>query len=188
MTPTDRLAPLNAWLDALRAEFRRTHPDRILPGFEPHGPGVTARVLLCFEKPGTGRGGSANTLVCSPDNTDPSGRNTLAFLEQAGIDRREALFWNIVPWSDGKRNATTAEVREGIGHLRHLLSLLPALDSIILSGNKAGKAAPRLAPVLAASGVRLILSAHPSPQVKNINPHLWNDIPRQWRHAARQPA
>jgi uracil-DNA glycosylase len=164
--------PLAAFLLDLRA---RVAPS-VVPGFDPKDGGVEARVLLLLEKPGPGALASGTV---SRDNASLTSRAVRSFLEEAGLPRKDTVLWNVVPGWNGTMRVTGSEVREGLGHLARLLPLLPRLDTVILAGRHAGRAAPLL------DGLRLIATAHPSPNVRAAFPDRWSAIPGTWARARR---
>ncbi len=164
--------PLAAFLLDLRA---RVAPS-VVPGFDPRDGRAEARVLLLLEKPGPGA--LASGLV-SRDNSSLTSRAIRSFLEAAELPREDTVLWNVVPAWNGTMRVTGAEVREGLGHLARLLPLLPRLDTAILAGRHAGRAAPLL------GGLRVIATAHPSPNVRAAFPDRWAAIPGTWAGARR---
>jgi hypothetical protein len=164
--------PLATYVSDLRA---RVAPS-VVPGFDPRDGGAEARVLLLLEKPGPGALASG---VVSRDNASLTSRAIHRFLEEAELPREETVLWNVVPGWNGTMRVTGAEVREGLGHLARLLPLLPRLDTVILAGRHAGRAAALL------GGLRVIASAHPSPNVRAAFPDRWAAIPGTWAGARR---
>lgn len=167
--PTD---PLETYLADLRA---RVAPS-VVPGFDPRDGRAEARVLLLLEKPGPGA--LASGLV-SRDNDSLTSRALQSFLEEAGLPREETVLWNVVPGWNGTMRVTAREVREGLDHLARLVPLLPRLDTAILAGRHAGRAAALL------GRLRLIATAHPSPNVRAAFPDRWAAIPGTWAGARR---
>lgn len=164
--------PLAAFLADLRARLAPA----VVPGFDPLDGGAGARVLVLLEKPGPGA--LASGLV-SRDNDSLTSRAIRSFLEEAGLPRRETVLWNVVPGWNGTMQVKGAELREGLEHLARLLPLLPRLDTAILAGRHAGRAAPLL------GELRLIATAHPSPNVRAAFPDRWAAIPGAWAEARR---
>lgn len=164
--------PLAGFLADLRARLAPA----VVPGFDPRDGGAGARVLLLLEKPGPG---ALATGFVSRDNDSLTSRAIRSFLEEAGLPRRETVLWNVVPGWNGTVQVTGAELREGLEHLARLLPLLPRLDTAILAGRHAGRAAPLL------GGLRVVATAHPSPNVRAAFPDRWAAIPRAWAEARR---
>ena len=170
------IAPLTAYAAKLRERGSVEVPD-----FDPLDGGVTARVLFLFEKPGpmTAEKGSARrpgSGFISRNNDDPTAAATFHFMQQAGIPRQLTVTWNVVPWWNGNRKVTAAELREGVRCVRDLISLLPELCTVVMVGRKAAPAKSYL------ETTRLALSAsdHPSPLVRASLPERWKAIPSQW--------
>ncbi len=61
-----------------------------------------------------------------------------------GINRKDIVIWNVVPWylGDGKkiRPANKSDIDSGQKYLERLFSLLPRLEAVILLGKNAQKA------------------------------------------------
>lgn len=154
------------------AALRAATPGRV-SGFDPRDGGRAARVLLLLEKPGR-----LSTTV-SRDNPTPTARAIATFLAQAGLPRHEMLLWNVVPAWNGTPAVTAAELRAGLADLARLLPLLQRLDAAILAGRHAGRAASLL------GHLRVIRTAHPSPNVRAAHPAAWGAIPGAWAEARR---
>ena len=174
------LAPLAAYCDTLR------RPGVEVPDLDPLDGGVDARLLLLLEKPGPktspDRGG---TGFVSFDNPDPTARASRRFAEEAGIERRSRIVWNVCPWWNGTTDFRSAEGREGIAELPRFLELLPSLRVAVCVGRRAEAARP----LLEGRGLTTFASAHPSGQVRASHRSRWNAIPGIWRdawEAARQ--
>ena len=138
-------------------------------------PGVTeARVLFLMEKPGpqaapSGAGEDAGFI--SRDNNGETTKALRRFLLEAGLPRRDTAIWNVIPWWNGSIAVTAAERAAGLRELPHALALLPRLHTAVLVGRTAARARPVL------QGLRILESAHPSPQVRAGNRALWDAIP-----------
>ncbi len=167
------MAPLAYFAAELRA---RT--SALVPDMDPLDGGIGARVLLLLEKPGPQ---AARTGFVSRDNPSPTSAALRAFLDAAGLPREETVLWNAIPAWNGTIRLTAAERRDGPGHLSALRPLLPCLDTAILVGRQAQRAEPWL------PGLRIVRSAHPSPQVRAAFPDRWAEIPRLWAEARRPP-
>lgn len=170
------IAPLSQFAATLRDQHRGAVPE-----FDPLDGGVGARVLFLFEKPGPMTDETAGEKrpgsgFISRDNHDPTAEATFRFMEKAGIPRRKTVIWNVVPWWNGTRRITAAELRDGVAAADTLFKLLPDLRGIMLVGRKAA----RVSSLLEHRGVHLFESAHPSPIVRATRPNTWNSIPNQW--------
>ena len=167
--------PRYASLVAYAAALRGQGPG-LVPDMDPLDGGTGARVLLLLEKPGPG---ASRSGFVSRDNASPTSAAIREFLDQAGLPRDQTLLWNTVPAWNGTIRVTGAEVRAGLGHLAALLPLLPCLDTVILVGTRAARAEA----LLRWTGLTLLRSAHPSPQVRAAFPQRWADIPKVWTQA-----
>ncbi len=134
-----------------------------VPHFDPADGGIDARLLLLLETPGPG---PERTRFVSRDNPSGTARNLRRYLDEAGIDRREMLLWNTVPWimhPPGARNRALrkAAIDAGLATLPGLLALLPRLKVCLLAGRVAAKAGLIVSAHDPSIGV--IPMPHPSP-------------------------
>ena len=165
---TRSTAPHVAPINALAARIAAA-TDAVVPGADPDGGGVEARVLLLLETPS--RAGGYTTGLISIDNDDTAAANLWRGLDAVGLDRRFVLVWNAVPWyvgsADKIRSPTPAEITAGLAWLRHLLDLLPGLRVVVCFGRAAARAVLPLRSELAARGLTLLEAPHPSQRVYN---------------------
>ncbi len=147
-----------------------------VPDFDPLDGGIGARVLFLFEKPGPMTAAAGGSGFISRDNDDRTAAATFDFMRQAGIPREATVIWNVIPWWNGTRKVTSEELHKGVEQAGELIRLLPGLRAVVLVGRKAARAEPRLA----ATGLTVFTSAHPSPVVHARWPALWEAIPGQW--------
>lgn len=152
-----------------------------VPDFDPLDGGKGAKALFLFEKPGPmtsydRSGKRVGSGFISRDNDDPTAEATFRFMEEAGLDRRVTVVWNMVPWWNGTRAIGADELRAGMGALDGLLMLLTDLRVVVLVGRKAGRARSHLE----TRGLPVIESAHPSPIVRASRPAAWQAIPARW--------
>ena len=171
------VAPLTAYAAGLRAAGQGGPASGVqVPDFDPMDGGTAARVLFVLEKPGPGivPGG-----FVSRDNDTPTAQAIHAFMHHAGLPREPTVLWNLVPWWNGTTAITATERAAGTDALQALLPLLPRLDTAVLVGRTAGAARPLL------GGLRVLTSAHPSPQVRAGFRDRWDAIPQVWRQARR---
>jgi hypothetical protein len=161
-------------------KLRRTHRDWEFPDFDPLDGGANADLLFLFEKPGrmTSAGGKGSGFI-SRNNDDPTAEATFDFMREANLCRDRTVIWNVVPGWNGTRKITKIELSAGVDALRGLLPLLPKLRTVILVGKKAQRAKPLVEPL----GLRIFVSAHPSPLVRASQPDVWRKIPSIWAQA-----
>ena len=173
------VAPLTRFVETLRA----AHPSWEFPDFDPLDGGTNADLLFLFEKPGpmTSAGGKGSGFI-SRNNDDRTAEATFGFMTEAAIPRERTVTWNVVPGWNGTRGVTTSELFAGVAALKDMLPLLPKLRTIILVGQKAQRAAPLVEP----RGLRILVSAHPSPLVRASQPDVWRTIPKIWAQALYQ--
>ena len=169
-----------AFVERLRAR----HPNRIVPWFDPADGGAAARVLYLLEKPSRGSATAADGPVfVGLDNPTSGSRRMKALMAEAGVDRRDILIWNAVPWWNGKTSVTAAELRDGTAALGELLALLPGLRSVCLVGRKAEAVWARSQEAGVRAAVPVFVSAHYSGNVRAAFPDRWMAIPGIWREA-----
>ena len=160
--------------------LKARHPDRIVPWPDPADGGADARVLFLLEKPSRGSANTADGPVfIGLDNPTSGSRRMKALMAQAGVDRRDILIWNAVPWWNGKTAVTAGELRDGAEALGELLGLLPSLRSVCLVGRKAETVWARAG----TAAVPVFVSAHYSANVRAAFPDRWAAIPGIWREA-----
>lgn len=180
MRDLPHIAPLRDYAATLRAENPGTVPE-----FDPMDGDTEARPLFLMEKPGpmtddlaaTGKTGSG---FISRDNDDPTAEAIFTFMRQAGIARQDTVLWNVVPWWNGTRTITPAELNAGLQQLDALIDLLPKLTTIIAVGRRAARAKT----AVEKHGLAFYASAHPSPINRAARPEVWNAIPGIWAEAA----
>lgn len=178
------MAPLAAYVARLR------RPGVVVPDFDPLDGGTEAQVLFLLEKPGPqaapSPAGHEDAGFISRDNGGGTAEALRRFMGEAGLPRRDTAIWNVIPWWNGTIAVTAAERAAGLRELPHALALLPRLHTAVLVGRTAARARPVLHGV--SQGLRLLESAHPSPQVRAGNRALWDAIPGIWRQAAQPPS
>lgn len=90
----------------------REHGLGTVPDFDPLDGGVDAQVLFLLEKPGPmtseARGGSG---FISRNNDDPTAEVICQFMARAGVPRKAAVIWNVIPCWNGTRKVTARELR-----------------------------------------------------------------------------
>lgn len=174
------IAPLTAYVENLRVK----HPDWEFQDFDPLDGGVDADMLFLLEKPGpmtsarTKRKGSG---FISRNNDDSTAEALFTFMKHAGIARERVVLWNVIPGWNGTIKIKAGERHSGMQELANLLKLLPNLKTVVLVGRQAGKAAN----FMQSMNVKIFLSAHPSPKVRNMNRAMWDQIPEQWTAASQ---
>lgn len=176
------MAPLAAYVAGLRRS------GVAVPDFDPLDGGTEAQVLFLLEKPGpqaAPSGGRDDPGFISRDSRGGTAEALRRFMLQAGLPRRGTVIWNVIPWWNGSIAVTAAERAAGLRELPHALALLPRLHTAVLVGRTAARARPVLHGAM--PGLRILESAHPSPQVRAGNRALWDAIPGVWRQAAQPP-
>ena len=166
--------PLNEFAERLRLG----RPGSTVPFFDPLDGGTAARILFLFEKPGpkTDAGSPRGTGFVSRDNDGRTAEWTFRLMRLAAIPRSLTVIWNVVPWWDKKRIVSPEELREGVAHVRELVTLLPLLDTVVFVGENTIIAAALLSEL----PLRTFRSYHPSPKVKAAWAGKWLAIPDEW--------
>ncbi|WP_416424870.1 uracil-DNA glycosylase [Pseudomonas sp. App30] len=154
---------LNAFVQELRDE---AGPDAHIPYFDPWDAGIAAQVLFLLEAPGAKAVASG---FISRNNPDETAKNIFELSAVAGLERKQTVLWNVVPWYIGSgtriRPATPKDLVAGLRPLPRLLALLPALRAVVLLGRKAEKAAALIATVR--PDLKVFSCGHPSPLYVN---------------------
>lgn len=157
---------LVGFIDSLR---RRAEQGAAVPHFDPWDGGVRAECLFLLEAPG---GKAVESGFVSRNNPDETGKNFFELNQEAGLDRRRTITWNIVPWYVGSgkkiRPVKRADITAAEPYLLELLSLLPALRVAVLVGRKAQRAESLLRKYR--PGPPLLACPHPSPMFVNRRP------------------
>ena len=130
---------------------------------------MLARVLILLETPS--RAGGYQTGIISIDNDDSAAANLWRALAMTGLDRRDVLVWNAVPWYVGSpekiRPPRPAEVRAGRIWLLRLIDRLPEVAVIICMGRAAAAALSPARSGLEARGLTIMETPHPSQRAHN---------------------
>lgn len=176
MLSLPHVVPLAAYAARLRAR-----PGTDVPDFDPLDGGIDARILFLLEKPGptaaSSPQGRKGPGFISRDNDNATAAAIHRFMHEAGLPRVDTVIWNLIPWWNGTIRITVAERLAGTHELQNLLTLLPRLHTAVLVGRTAAQARPHL------NTLRLLESAHPSPQVRAGYRTLWDAIPDVWKQA-----
>lgn len=153
------IAPLTNFVAFARQESGK---GSAIPFFDPRDGGVVARCLSLLEAPGPRAVASG---FVSRNNPDESAKNFFEFNREAGIPRELTVTWNIVPRYIGSRRkirvAQRPDLEIGMWYLERVLQLLPALETVIIMGQKARYAERRSASM--SRTVELFCCPHPSP-------------------------
>lgn len=176
-------APHMVRLEGWRAGLEGRHGS--VPHFDPDDGGDAARILLLLETPGP-RGGPLRFV--SRDNPTGTARNIARFCDAAGLARRDAILWNVVPWlihAPGALNRapTNAETAAGLTLVPELLRLLPRLRAIVLCGRASGHAGPVIAEY--DPGLHVLRMPHPSPTYVCTAPEIAGRIVATLEEAVR---
>lgn len=172
------VAELTSYVKQLRERFP---PKWEFPDFDPYDGGQEAELLFLLEKPGpmtSANGGSGSGFI-SRNNDDPTAAAVFDFMVKAGIPRERTVLWNTVPGWNGSIAMDKEERRNGRAEIPTLISLLPKLKGVVLVGRQAQRATKQILEL----NLPVFASSHPSPKVRSINRHLWNDIPFSWASA-----
>ena len=173
------MEPLTAFVRQIRQE---RPSEEYIPNFDPDDGGVNAEVLFVLEAPGPK---AVSTGFVSRDNPDQTASNLKAYLQEAGISRKQSLVWNIVPWYLGNgrtiKAAFSADIQAGGVYLERLLALLPHLKAVVLVGRKAQSAFKQGGLTTA---LPLYEAYHPSPVFVHLHPDNREKIIEVFRKVA----
>ncbi|MDT4864861.1 Uracil DNA glycosylase superfamily protein [compost metagenome] len=173
------ISPLTAYVENLRIKY----PDWEFPDFDPMDGGIHADMLFLLEKPGPMTSPNSNRKgsgFISRNNDDATAEAVFTFMQQAEIDRKRVVLWNVIPGWNGTIKVKSSERNAGVAELGNLLKLLPKIKAVVLVGSNAHKAEISLKP----TEIKIFKSAHPSPKVRNMSREKWDKIPKQWAEAA----
>lgn len=162
----DHVLPLVRLREELTVKFGA------MPHVDPFDGGIRARLLVLLETPGPSDV-PINQRFVSIDNPTGTAANLRAAIASSGLDRRDMIVWNAVPWIRGRRGAIPAdEVRAGLRVLELLLAHLPELEVAVLAGKVAGAGAD----TLHRRGIAVFATPHPSPTLVNTHPSYRADL------------
>lgn len=139
LSQSDHVRDLNAWaIDTARATGRK------VPSFDPRSGGTKASVLILLQDPS--RVAQYGSRMISRDNNDLTAHNTAALCDAVGLDYRDALHWNVVPWwvadpdlrATGQARSLSAEAAAALPYLRKFLSIVESsVSKVVLVGKQA---------------------------------------------------
>lgn len=159
--------PLREWAgDFTARRVVETGSEVLIPWFDPADAGVRARMLLLLEAPGpmTNSGNKRpGSGFISVDNDDPTAANVWTTRSEFGITDH-VLAWNIVPWYLGPASVKPKahEVESGAAALLEVLTLLPDLQVVVVSGRVAQRGWDRHVATVRPD-LHVIKTWHPSP-------------------------
>lgn len=96
-------------------------------------------MLFLFEKPRSMADPEGGSGFISRNNDDTQAEATFRFMEQAGINRRDTVLWNVIPGWNKTIRIAKGELEKGRLALSALFTLLPHLRVVVLVGRKAEK-------------------------------------------------
>jgi len=134
------VAELNQYVQRIR-EAR--HADPTVPWFDPEGGGTHAMVLLLAQDPSEVAVKGSGFI--SPDNNDPTARNTTLACAAADLPPRMRVHWNVYPWWVEKKGVDgfavetfAAAMHAAVPFIDELVhSLVPHLRAVVLMGRHA---------------------------------------------------
>ncbi len=137
-----------------------------VPYPDPDGGGVHARALFLLSDPGPAtdldhaRGNGSGLL--SIDNDDPTAQRLWGTYKDVGLERRQCLHWNAVPFPIAGRQPSTTEKNEATAWTIELLRMLPRLRIVVLMGRVAEDSWRRATEQVTTPGVHVLRTVHPS--------------------------
>ena len=152
-------------LDELVAGWRTAAPGRFVPAFDPDSGRTDAKVLVLLERPAADTVARGEQAVSSEDNPNPSSRAFRRARIESGLDRRDYLRWNIIPWVDPHAAGSAVAELDGARNALHdLLTAMPRLEGIVALGQPALTGVMRYFTLHENPCIRTVLAApHPSP-------------------------
>jgi len=142
-----------------------------IPYFDPWDGGIKAKVLYLLEAPGSK---AVYSGFISRNNPDESAKNTFELSQEAGLDRKQVVIWNIVPWYLGDigkiRSAKSQDIQEGLKELQGVLNILTNLSAVALIGKKAQHEEVKKLFSNQYPKIKQFTCPHPSPQCVNPSP------------------
>jgi len=116
-----------------------------VPNVDPRDGGAKARALLLFESPGPK---SIRSGFISRENSDPSARNVTEALARSGLERRDVMLWNVVPYcvstAEFNRNATYRDVINAAPDTQAFIDAFLDLRVVVFCGGVAKSAIKHL--------------------------------------------
>lgn len=130
--------PLNDLADRIAdAEgLQRGH----VPYVDPDQGGIHARMLVLLDNPSTKAEAGTGSGLLSLDNNDRTARNCREAYERHGVDCRDVVHWNVVPFPvAGVKNggSTNAERTRAVPWTCEVVGLLEKLQIVLLLGGAA---------------------------------------------------
>lgn len=117
------------------------------------------------------------------NNPDETAKNFFEISHAAGINRKDTVIWNTVPWYIGSgkkiRPANSSDIARGTESIAELLPLLTNLSAVVLVGRKAQRVERRVSAI--APQLQIFLSPHPSPLFVNRKPENRAKLLQCWR-------
>jgi len=159
--------PLSRWL----ADWHERNPGRRCPDFDPVSAGVSAEILVILQAPAPVEGEDLGFV--SLDNDDQTSANLWQAFDEAGLDQRDVLVWNMVPWvREAGEPPSPADLGRGAGAVRELLKELYRRRVVVLAGAKAKQAWNKHVP---SPDVQVIEVPLPAARVTNASP-TWQKL------------
>ena len=178
---------LNTWVrDAVRTSpLLPQGAAETVPWFDPDGGGDTAALLFLMQDPSEVATG---TGFVSPDNDDPSARNTTIACARAGVPPRGKVHWNVFPhWVNVVKRGRPVDITrppqsytearaaavQFLGELLH--ERLPRLRAIVLLGRHAQAGWSNYI----AGGGSLPDGVSPPLECPSCSPQAWNNTDKR---------
>ncbi|MEJ2858126.1 MULTISPECIES: uracil-DNA glycosylase [unclassified Saccharothrix] len=129
------IAPFVALADEIAAARGLTPGD--VPYPDPEFAGTAARALVLLQSPGPKTSRTKGSGLLSLENDDPSAERCYHLYRRAGLDWRELLHWNAIPWPTALSKPSSTDLREALAWLPRLLELMPHVEAVLLLGDYA---------------------------------------------------
>lgn len=112
-------------------------PPGHVPYVDPDMGGVKARMLVLLDNPSTKAEAGTGSGLLSLDNNDRTARNCREAYARHGVDWKDVVHWNVVPFPvAGTKNggSTPGERARSAAWTREVVELLPNLEIVLLLG------------------------------------------------------
>lgn len=130
--------PLNDLADRIADAEGLSHG--YVPYVDPDQGGIRGRMLVLLDNPSTKAEAGTGSGLLSLDNDDRTARNCREAYERHGVDWRDVVHWNVVPFPvAGVKNggSTIAERIRAVPWTREAVGLLEKLEIVLLLGGAA---------------------------------------------------
>jgi hypothetical protein len=170
----EHVRPLNVLVERWRREGRD------VPWADPDLGGIHSRILFLHESPGPASSAAHGSWVISPDNDDQTAARFWRLSQEAGLDRRSCMTWNVVPWyvsaTGTAANASNAEGMAALPYLHQFVAAVTGLRVVAVTGGFAERWWLRYLRQPESPVLPLVCAPHPSASARRSRPAFEQDI------------